>query len=304
VSGDTFFVVDDDRAGRFVQDAIAALETCSAMHAALREAHAEALQSARASVRAALGDPRMRDGLLLSSPTLFGNVSRYMAASRGRLAARDLQIERGLLRYLTRASAKATPFASFCTVIAGSITEGKDGEASLPYEFSGRLDSRRNVVRLNKALYGILWEYVKQRPQTRLALTVEINPTLRDDGAEISFLAGLSGREVFQRIEQNDALTLVTGIVRRQNGCQYAILVDALATDERIEASPDEARQFLDALVGMGLLRFRGPAPAQEAQWATPLARMLEGVDDPRAAAIVAFLHEADAKSARCSASA
>lgn len=284
-----------DCGGEAVREAIAALQTCSAMYTSLREKHAAALRDARANVRAALENPRMREGLLLSSATLFGNVRRYMAASCGRLAARDLQVERGLLRYLTRASAKATPFAAFCTVLVGSISEAEGCAEPPPYQLKGTLESRRSVVRLNKALYGLLWEHVKRRPQTRPALTVEINPTLRADGAELRFLAGLSGREIFQRVERNEALALVTDVVRALDGCRYEVLVDALAADERIEASPDEARQFLDALLDMGLLRFRSPVPAQVADWAEPLARVLDGVDDPHAACIVELLSEADA---------
>jgi len=65
----------------------------------------------RARFQQMIGDEDFLNGVLLSSRTLFQNVGRYRRADPLRLGSRDEQIERGLLRYFTRASMKATPFA-------------------------------------------------------------------------------------------------------------------------------------------------------------------------------------------------
>ena len=54
----------------------------------------------------------LRNGILLSSDTLHANLEQLKDASVRRSASRREQIERGALRYLTRAVMKATPFAS------------------------------------------------------------------------------------------------------------------------------------------------------------------------------------------------
>ncbi|MEM8997618.1 MAG: lantibiotic dehydratase, partial [Acidobacteriota bacterium] len=56
-------------------------------------------------------------GLLLASQDLFRSQRRYLGTHPSALRRREKQIERGLLRYFSRAAMKATPFATFCSVV-------------------------------------------------------------------------------------------------------------------------------------------------------------------------------------------
>jgi hypothetical protein len=272
--------------------AIEALRVHLAAEASLTEAFEDALPVIRNRIRSVMDASRMRDGVLLSSPTLYRNFRRYFASSQRRLSARDLQIERGVLRYLTRAATKATPFAAFCTVVPGNMIDGTG--SNQPFQLVGNLEPRRSEVRLNKLLYDSLWEHAKQRSATRDVLLVELNSTVEERAGEVVFLAGFRAREVFQRIESNAAVSLVVAAVRNGGFCTFRSLVEALAADAQVDASVEEARKFLDVLVSIGMIRFRGAAQAQEADWAPPLIELLEDVDDDHAREIVLLLRGAD----------
>nr|WP_262508617.1 lantibiotic dehydratase family protein [Streptomyces spongiicola] len=86
---------------------------------------------ARAALGRLAGEPRLRGGLLLASPTLDARLDEW----RGRLAAdpdrtpgkRDRKIERSLLAYLYRTACKTSPFSTFTGVVPGEFTVGEAG---------------------------------------------------------------------------------------------------------------------------------------------------------------------------------
>ena len=254
-----------------IAHATAALDACRCAEQQVAREFGNALRHARTKVREALIESRFRDGLLLSSASLYANLARYLR-SGDRLSAKESQTERGILRYLTRASMKATPFAAFCSIVPVRFSNTLDGST---IRFAGSMTTRRSVVRLNKMLGGQLWRFVKSDRELRRRLHVELNPTLRsEDGAHV-FLFGLGEREVFQRLSRESALDTVVEFLRARSGDQLGVIVRDLANEETIEATQEEVETFLDGLLALGLARFQNPVQAQEADWAPRLADAL-----------------------------
>jgi hypothetical protein len=250
-----------------------------------------AVSTARAALRVALGNPDFRKGLLLSSATLHRNVPRYQNLLDGRVTSRDEQIERGLLRYFSRAVMKATPFARFCAVGEGYFSSDS-GPRGAGLEFDADPAHKQGHVRLNKGLYSALWERLKARPAIRRALIVELNPTLTIEGGRIRVLAAIGGHEMFQRFEAGPAIDAVIASVRRYDGVTLGSLAELLANDPRFDATLEEVRTYLDAFVGHGLLRLRGFVPEQAADWDQALGAALAAIDDPDAQRVASALAE------------
>lgn len=239
----------------------------------------------REGFRALLHDPDFRKGLLVSSRALHASLERYAAAG-AELSGREEKTERGLLRYFTRAAMKATPFSTFCTVLPGSFVPGDGSGADgggVPLRFEGDLRAKRSYVRINKALYGILMDHLKGRPEVRRRLVVEPNPTLDVEGGRYVFLTAVQQREVFQRVPANDVLKLVAAAIRRAPASTLGDLVEALARAPEVEATTEEAEAYLDKLLEIGFLRFRTGIREQDADWDLPLRRLLEPIDDDHA---------------------
>jgi hypothetical protein len=210
-------------------------------------------------------------------------------------SAKDLQIERGILRYLTRASMKATPFGSFCGVVEGGIVDAPPDAQAAPsssdaVETMGSIRRLQSVVRLNKTLHTHLWEYLKRRPAVRDRLAVVVNPTVRREASQVVFVALLGSVEVLQRTDATEALALVLREANLHHDCPYSQLVALLSANAAVDATPDEARTYLDGLVRIGLLRFVSPVRAQDVDWTSTLATALERIDDPHVRSALAFL--------------
>ena len=238
----------------------------------------------RARFRAALGDDDFRRGLLVSSPTLYRNLRKYLAASAEELGAREEQIERGLLRYFTRTAMKATPFGTLCAVVPGRL-ERVRGETPRcpPARYVGDPGRKRGFIRLNKNLYRSLWTHLKSRPVVRAALTVEFNPTMTIDGGVMRFLTAVGGREVFQQVAMSDTVARLLPILQRASGARVRDLLSVLLEDPEIDATEAEAVAYVDQLIEIGLLRVRSGIREQDVDWDVALSGLLEPIDDDHA---------------------
>ena len=265
----------------------------------LGNAYANAMKRARETLRLRLGHEAFRRGLALSSHTLFPNLARYQVTSIGS-KSRAQQVERGLLRYYTRAAMKATPFASFCAIVPGRIqlSEGECEEAAA-LTIRGSPGAHRAARRLNKLLYGVLWPHLRDRPAVRDCLQVGLNPTLEVDREQCRFLASIGDREVIQRIRGTEPVQLVCELLQTE-GSTFAELVDALEGHQRVEASRREVRRFLDELVSAGFLLLKGVVEDQNFSWVRPLTDFLTPIEDPSAQAVKRLLATLDVLTARC----
>ncbi len=260
------------------------VERLHALEAELRGVYDRETAELRGRFSGLLADADFRKGLMVSSRSLYGNVDRYAAAAAGgELHGRDEKTERGLLRYYTRMAMKATPFATFCAIIPGTFVDRRDGEPEGGTRFTSDPRAKRSFVRANKFLYGLFFEHLKTRPAVRHALRVERNPTLRQEGGRLVFLTAIEGREVFQRMADNEVLQLIASRFADRGTPTLGELIATLSSDPEIDATPEEAEAYLDKLIEIGFLRFHTGIREQDADWDLPFRALLDRIDDDHA---------------------
>ncbi|HVG44846.1 MAG TPA: lantibiotic dehydratase, partial [Longimicrobium sp.] len=275
----------------------ALLEERAALDAALREAYAAETPELRRRFLALLDDADFHKGLMISSRSLYTALGRYGEAARAagaELSGKEEKTERGLLRYYTRMAMKATPFSTFCAIIPGEFVDdgasGGDGDGAV--RFVGDPRRKRSFVRVNKFIYGLLFDHLKTRPAVRHALRVEPNPTLREQEGRLVFLTAIESREVFQRLANNEVLELIAASFKAGDRPTLGELIDALTRDPQIEATPEEAEAYLDKLIEIGFLRFHTGIREQDADWDLPFRELLDAIDDDHARQSSALLAE------------
>ena len=260
------------------------------LDAAWERLYLEEAAELRRRFRVLLDDPWFRKGVLVSSRSLYEAMESHAAGTPP--SGRDEKTERGLLRYYTRASMKATPFATFCTVVPGELVappaDGPGGDA--PPRLEGDLHARRSYVRINRALYATLLGHLTARPEVRRHLVVEPNPTLDLEEGRFVFLAVMGRREAFQRVPANEVLRHIASLLQDGGPATLGALAGALARDPRVQAAPEQAVAYLDRLLEIGFLRFRTGIDEQDADWDLPLRALLETMDDDHARRCAALL--------------
>jgi hypothetical protein len=245
--------------------------------------------TARQRFQSFMQEESFQRGLLISSKSLYRAQKRYMGSVSADLSGKQDKIERGLLRYYTRAAMKATPFGTFCAVVPGRVVPSSSRVLDLGtgIALSGSPTCKRSVISLNKSLYGILLSHLSSRSGVRHRLPVEMNPTVSEEEGQFLFLTAKGTREVFQRMPRHDVLDIIDRIVSRNGQVTLGDLINALTNHPDVETSREEAEQYLDQLVDIGLLRFRTGVREQELQWDLPLRALLDGTEDHHAEIVV-----------------
>jgi len=249
----------------------------------LRESYGAETPELRRRFLALLADADFRKGLMISSRSLHGAMDRWgqaVAKAGAELGGKEEKTERGLLRYYTRMAMKATPFATFCAIIPGAFVDESEYRGDGTFRFDRDPREKRSFVRINKFIYGLLFDHLKTRPAVRHALRVELNPTLREENGRLVYLTAIEAREVFQRLANNEVLELITGTFHGLGKPTLGELIAALSSDPQIEAEPEEAEAYLDKLIEIGFLRFHTGIREQDADWDLPFRALLDGIDD------------------------
>lgn len=267
--------------------------------ARLPDLHRSDLEHARRTLRRWAADADFAKGLLLSSRVLSAEMERYLASPVAELGAKERQIERGLLRYLTRMAMKTTPFGTFTALTAGRLAGGEESSSAgaEPLTFTADPRRKRSLVRLNKRLFTVVVDDLLADRDVRRALPVELNPTLHPEDPEGTgsregavsgagrwrFLVSRDGLEVFQRLAHGPVVDLYRQLLA-DGPRPLAEIEELLAGDSRLEAGRAEVEAFSDRLLEIGLLRTRTGVPVQEADWDRPLRRALAAVEGEAAA--------------------
>ena len=279
----------DDAAAAALERYAAASDGRERVCAALPRLYAADLARCRRRFRHHVGDRDFRNGLLLSSRVLFDELERYTATPPEALSAKERQIERGLLRYLSRMALKTSPFGTFTGLAPGRLTPDDDGDAVL----RGEPRRKRSVVRLNKRIYTVLRGVLLADPEARRALDVELNPTHHRDGDRWRFLAVAGGAEVFQRLARNPVLDLYQRLLA-SGPRRLEELEQRVAAHATVDASAQEVEAYTERLLEIGFLRFHLGIPAQEARWDRLLRRRLADVPGPVTARVRGLLDTLD----------
>ncbi|MCF2129473.1 lantibiotic dehydratase family protein [Strepomyces sp. STD 3.1] len=253
------------------------------------------LAGTRAVLRALLDEDRLRDGILLASPTLEARLEPYVRLGSGvRPDKRLRKVERSVLSYLYRTVCKTSPFSTFTGVALGTFDDGDGPSVRLRAEWRGR-------VRLNVVVLARFAERILASPALRADLPVRLASgwgsddhrvryvrrwvTTGDDDAAVTFDA-VKDRLFFLR--RSGTLDRLIALLSEQD-LRYGELVSWLCAEYGEDARLGES--YVSALLQLGMIRvpcldtdvhtsdplrgFQDALRALERPWAAELAGAL-----------------------------
>lgn len=213
----------------------------------------------------------LRKGILLSSPVLYTQLDSFAAATPSAFRNRELKNEYSLLRYLTRMSAKTSPFSTFTyTGIA------RPDEEQLHFRQPSVHQQILSGIRLNNALFTYIRALMIHHPVLNEILEVRLNVTASMHEEQLSFLINYFNVEAFQRLPaRNLPLWLYNFLQEDPGPFTTASLLDILA-----KQIPDTDRQSIKAFVlklaGSGFLELGIGCSGVDPAWDTALSDFLQ----------------------------
>lgn len=254
----------------------------------------EGVERSRTALSNIVRNEAFQRGLLMSSPSLFNAQTKYVDdRPQGKLIGRLDRIERGLLKYVLRASMKATPFGTFCAVIPGDLQPAiESGANNSGLEIQGEARAITARTRLNKRLLSQLLPELFRTPEVRNKLRVAINSTLIRKEREYCYLAVVNGLEMCQRLERTPIVELVLQLVSESQMPTFGWLVKSIELHSESRSGAVHAENFAIRLVEIGLIVLRLGIREQDPDWDRPLSDLLDGGCAPITLAVRALLKQ------------
>lgn len=229
-------------------------------------AFAAELLARRARLRDLARTPDLRNGILLSSPTLDTYLANYLDAPADRLTKRGRRIERTLTEYLLRTSAKTSPFSTLTTVNLGSYVDSVG--SPLAVEFAGT--DKISRTRLNMAILARLSAMAAADPSIRWQLPMRATAGWQARHDRIRYLrrqrsaaddldAAISMEPVHETLfslPTGPLLTDTLGLLGQHGELRMAELVELLCANAVQDAgrTRENVAAYLGHLLRLGLL--------------------------------------------------
>jgi thiopeptide-type bacteriocin biosynthesis protein len=211
----------------------------------LLSALSEDKKNLREKLREICMDPVMSEAIFVASPSLAQSFDKWLADPESK---RGQKVERSLVKYVTRSSARPTPFGLFSGC---SVGECADATA---LELGPRSDNQRHT-RLDHDYLFALTEALGNDPRIRASLRYWPNSSLYRTGESVHYAeARLRGRaRTYHLVEVEASEYLLATLDRAAEGAYLCDLAETLVRDDP-EITLVEASEFISELVDSQIL--------------------------------------------------
>ncbi len=200
-------------------------------------------------------------GLQLASHSLLSQIESYQSKQGQKANKKIRQTEQSLLQYLTRVSAKTSPFSSF-TKLALIDLEGKIKSEEI------------RKIRLNNSLYRIFRDGLIHYPPFYINLNIRLNSSLKSIENEWVFLLNTRNIESVQRMDKSDIVDfLIIALKEVRQSISFTDFVKKLL--EEVEADESSMRQYVLQLIDYGLIEWDWPFSGLDPEWHLKLRDLL-----------------------------
>jgi hypothetical protein len=272
----------------------------AAREAAFAAAHASCEEVERRALFAAAEPAWFRRGLALAAPAVVEALDRHRARPfTGRKARR---LEASLLRYVSRAALKLSPYSTLTPLALAEVRplEGGDAVAYSPWPRSDR-----SLMRIKRYLLDQCWRLLARHPPLRSHLRIGLNPSCESlGGGHYRFLRFSALTRSGAGAEERLAKTPPAHITVRLEGEMVPCFRRLLArTDlpsptllrsvaDELGAAPEEVARAVEQLVEIGFLELKPPWPGYEPWLEKRLLDLLAAVADPALEPVTEILGE------------
>ncbi|GAA4205815.1 lantibiotic dehydratase [Pedobacter jeongneungensis] len=224
--------------------------------------------------------PELQNGLLLSSPLLYEQLSSFIKKDSSSFKQKEHRAAFSLARYLSRMAFKTSPFSSFTyTGLMNLDTACSLQELQATHQVSSRL-------KLNNAIFEYLKAILKKHPLLNEHLLLKLNITAEIKEDKICFLSNFNNVESFQQINANGLQLMVYQYL---NENQYPVSLKKLISDliyHFKEPDHESIKKYLLKLVEAGMLAMELGFSGMDQKWDHKLLLFLKSLTGVESSAI------------------
>ncbi len=207
--------------------------------------------------------------LLLSSTSLYAKLKNI-----DRSHLQDRKFVRSLMKYVTRAHTKTTPYSTFVEVSVGNVMNPKDSTTI-----------KSSIIRVNNNILKYILGLLYSNGELRRQFPIKLNPTVQVTDTHISYLTNNNNRESFQKIKRNASIDLFhTTLVNRT--ATYRQYIEDLIRNG-ISASKEEIEQYPNQLIEYGFIEYALPVSGTNAYWDRALLTFLSSLKQTDASSLL-----------------
>jgi hypothetical protein len=224
------------------------------------------LRESRLKLKEIVSDQNFQKGLILSSRSILEQLNRYLEKDPFDFRKKEIQIEQGMIKYLSRMYCKTSPFSTFTNLSAGKIISLANPGEVISHKNADTNFELKSHIRINNYIYHFLRGLLLKNKDIFCWFPVRLNPTVQKTEETYLFLTNSNNVEAFQRIPLSPVLDFFIEIVSQNSeGIVYNELLHTLI--ENIEASQEELQAYINQLIEYGFLEFNIGVSGTDPDW-------------------------------------
>lgn len=203
----------------------------------------------------------LKKGIVLSAFDFLDQVIEFSNRKIDRVTKKDLKTGFGILKYVTRFSAKTSPF-SFFTALWCAENHLADGRY---LDIEGRDETVIGHTRLNNLLFKYLKDLLTAYPEVCLHLVIRLNPTIVLNTSIYSYLINNNNVESFQQLHSTPILNRIVEILNGVPKITLSEFINILI--QEVETSQSELELYLKQLIDYGFIEFNLGISGLDPEW-------------------------------------
>lgn len=223
----------------------------------IQNEHARALDSDRRSLYSSMQNQLFLNGVYMSSESIYHYITKLVNSANENLHKKEITKDLGILKYLSRSSAKTSPFSTFTSVNLCDISNKKN----IRFQPNGVVAK----LTINSWLLNIIQHIITSDKELLGYMSVHLNSTLKVNKEEFRYVINLNNVETFQTVKLNSLLNELLNEFKKRKTLQINYLINRIKTKFQIDE--DNAQQHLLSCINIGFIEIKKLSSAIDPNW-------------------------------------
>lgn len=229
-------------------------------------------------------------GMILASQSLYCELLQHDTTQ---IRDAESKLERGLMSYMMRATAKTSPYSTFTSLAPGSWLPDETQTSCVAHVQTDTDNHwlRKSNVEGNLLLIQQIAHIVMEWPEVRPTLNLSVNSTLVEMEQTLFFLVHQQqGNETLVHLGNTAIIKHILSLIRRRQPATYGQVLQQLVSGIDQSERALAIGRFLDQLIEKGLLALDFAIPEQSLDYLGQLITRLAPIAHERVQTLVQHL--------------